>query len=98
MKRMNPVSARTLTWLAAALAVAGCVIMSPSGSILLLAIASLSAFFPALLGKGLVRLLAAVLLLASLGLALGRYPAFKHEQEIYRGRMEPRTQESPRNK
>ena len=58
---------------------------------LLLALASLSAFFPAVFGKGAVRFIAAVLLLASFGLALGKYPAFKHEQEIYRERIETRS-------
>lgn len=96
MRRMKPVSARTLTWLAAALAMTGCVILSPSGSILLLAAASLSALFPALFGRGLVRFIAAVLLLASLGLALGRYPAFKHEQEMYREGIDTRSQERHR--
>lgn len=96
MKRMKPVSARTLTWLSAALAVAGCVIMSPSGSMLLLATASLSALFPAVFGKGAVRVIAALLLLASIGLAIGKYPAFRHEQEIYRERIETGFQGQPR--
>ena len=98
MKRMKPVSAHTLTWLAAALAVAGCVILSPSGAIFLLAAASLSALFPALFGRGPVRFIAVLLLLASLGQTIGKYPAFRHEQEMYREGIDHRSQARPRTK
>lgn len=98
MKGMTPATARTLTWLAASLAVAGGVIMSPSGSMLLLAAASLSALFPALFAKGRTRFVAAVLLFAALGLAVSTYPAFRHDQEVYRQHTDRNTQQQPRTR
>jgi membrane protein implicated in regulation of membrane protease activity len=88
MKLIKPATARTLTWLAAALAAVGAMMMSPSGAMLFLTLAALSALFSVIFGKGGVRIFATVLLLAALSLALARYPAFRHEQEIYRNRIE----------
>jgi hypothetical protein len=84
MKQMKTESARTLTCLAAALIVAGGILMSPSGAMLSLTLAAIAAFSPAVFGKGRIRLLAALLLLAALGLSVVRYPAFRHEQSAYR--------------
>ena len=95
MKALKPVTAHTLTWLAVALMVAGLVIMSPSGSMILLLTAFLSAFFPAMFGKGAVRYISAALLFISIGLAVGKYPSFKHEQEVYRHRMNTPSQQQP---
>ena len=64
----------------------------------LLSMASLSALFPALFGKGAVRFLAAALLLVSIALAVGKYPSFKHEQEVYRHRMDTPSQNLPRSR
>lgn len=88
MKHLKPTTARTLTWLAAALAAVGAMMMSPSGALLFLAMAAFAAIFPVVFGRGGVRIFAAALLLAALGLAVARYPAFRHEQESYRNRIE----------
>lgn len=84
MRQMKPASAKTLTWLAAILAVMACMVMSPSGALFLLAAAALAALFPSVFSRGKVRLVAMVLLLLSLGLAVQKYPAFRHEQAAYR--------------
>jgi len=49
-----------------------------------MAAAALIALFPSVFSQGKVRLVAAVLLLVSLGLALEKYPDFKHDQAAYR--------------
>ena len=84
MKQIKTATARTLTWLAASLLVVGGIIMSPSGAFLSLILAALIALFPAVFGKGKVRILAAILLLVSIALSLNKYTAFKHEQTVYR--------------
>ena len=84
MKKIKPASARTLTWLAAVLAVMGSLVMSPSAALLCMATAALTAFFPAVFGTGRVRILAAILLLVSAGLAVANYTEFRHEQAVYR--------------
>lgn len=84
MKQMKPASARALTWFAAITAVVGSMAMSPSGALITLSAAALLALFPALFGKGKARILAAVLLLVAAGLALAKYPDFRHEQALYR--------------
>jgi uncharacterized phage infection (PIP) family protein YhgE len=96
MKQMKTESARTLTCLAAALVAAGGILMSPSGAMLSLVLAAISAFFPTVFGKGPVRLIAAILLLAALGLSLGRYPAFRHEQTAYREHVMSHSQKESR--
>ena len=98
MKLMKTESARTLTILAAALLLIGSTIMSPSGAFLALLSAVLCALFPAVFGKGTLRIIAAVLVLAALGLSIGRYEAFKREQALYREHAGPQPQTPSRQK
>ena len=84
MKKIKPASARALAWLAAVLAVIGCLVISPSAALLCMTTAALTAFIPAVFGTGRVRILAAILLLVSAGLAVAKYPEFRHEQAVYR--------------
>jgi hypothetical protein len=84
MRQMKPASAKALTWFPAILLIAAVIVMSPSGAFFLAAAAALIAVFPSVFSQGKVRLVAAVLLLVSLGLALEKYPDFKHDQAAYR--------------
>ncbi len=82
--RMKPGSARALTWFAAILIITGGMIISPSGAFFLFLVAALFVVFPAIFGSGRIRVAAAVLLLASICLAVSIYPDFKSEQKRYR--------------
>lgn len=84
MKTMQPASARALTVTAALVVLAGFMVMSPSGAFFAFCLAALLAVFPAIFGLGKTRLIAAVLLLCSIGLAANKYPDFRSEQERYR--------------
>jgi hypothetical protein len=98
MKKISPATARTLTWLAAVLALIGCMVMSPSAALLALTLAALATLLPALLGEGRVRLLAAVLLLATIAFAVSRYPEYKREQTLYRRHIDPQFRQQPLTK
>jgi len=84
MKAMQPASARALTITAALVLLIGFMVMSPSAALLAFGLAALLAVFPAVFGAGKMRLVAAILLLGSIGLAVGKYPEFKNEQQRYR--------------
>jgi len=84
MRQMKPASATALTCFAATLLIAAGIVISPSAAFFLAAAAALIALFPSVFNRGKVRLVAAVLLLVSLGLALERYPDFQHDQAAYR--------------
>ncbi len=84
MNRMKPASARALTWLAAILIITGGMIISPAGAFFLFLAAAFFVVFPALFGPGRIRIVAAVLLLASICLAVHIYPDYKSDQERYR--------------
>lgn len=81
---MKTQSALTLSCLAATLLMVGNIVMSPSGGFLCLLLASIVALFPALLARGKMRILSAVLLLVSLGLSFDRYADFRQDQTRYR--------------
>jgi hypothetical protein len=95
MKPMNPKSARALTFLSAALVLFGGMIMSPSGSLFLLVMASIAAFFPATLGRKVVRIVALFILLISLCLMVIQYPLFSQDQDAYRRHADTKTTEQP---
>jgi hypothetical protein len=84
MKAMQPASARALTVTATVVLFVGFLIPSPSGAFLAFGLAALLAVVPTIFGPGKMRLVAAVLLLCSIGLAANKYPNFKSEQERYR--------------
>jgi hypothetical protein len=91
MKPMNPGSARTLTVLSSVLTLFGGMVMSPSGSLFLLVMASMAAFFPAVFGRKAIRLLALFILLISLFLMAIQYPVFRQDQDTYRRHSEARS-------
>jgi hypothetical protein len=80
MRQIKPASAKALTWFAATLLIAAGFMMSPSGAFIL---AAMIALFLSFFSRKKVRLVAAVLLLVSLGLALEKYPDFKYDQAAY---------------
>ena len=84
MRQMKPASAKALTCFTATLLIAAGIMMSPSGAFFLAAAAALIALFPSVFSRGKLRVVAVVLLLISLGLALEKYPNFKHDQAAYR--------------
>ncbi|MDP2156628.1 MAG: DUF308 domain-containing protein, partial [Nitrospirota bacterium] len=81
MKKMNQKSAGALTWFAGILFITGGMIMSPSGALFLFVLAALCLVFPAIFGSGRLRIVAAILLFAAIGLAVSKYPDFKNDQE-----------------
>jgi len=74
-------SASALTWLSAILIVVGLLMMSPSGSLAVFVLAALFAVTPAVFGRNKIRILAVILLLASILLAVSQYPEFQNERE-----------------
>lgn len=86
MKTMQPASARALTSMAALIFLAGLMVMSPSAAFLAFCLAAILSAIPAIFGTGKTRIIAAVLLLGSIGLAARIYPEFRSEQEKYRQR------------
>jgi membrane protein implicated in regulation of membrane protease activity len=86
MKSLNSTSARAFIWLAAIVVVLGFLVSSPSGAFLAFLIATLVAFVPALFASGKIRVIAVILLLASIGLAASKYASFRDEQQKYRDR------------
>ncbi len=84
MKALQPASTRALTVTAALVALGGAMIPSPAGAFFGFCLSALLAAIPAVFGTGKIRLVAAILLLCSMGLAVRTYPDFKSEQERYR--------------
>ena len=65
----------------------GFMVMSPSAAFLAFCLAALLAAIPAIFGAGKTRLIAAALLLGAAVLAVGRYSAFRADQQRYRERV-----------
>lgn len=86
MKAMQPASARALIVTAVVIVLAGLLVPSPSGAFFAFCLAGLLTAFPAIFVTGKSRLLAAILLLSSTLLALGKYPEYRADQERYRQR------------
>lgn len=84
---MQPASARALTVTAGLILLAGFMVLSPSGAFLAFCLAALVAAPPAFFGTGKMRLLAAALLIGAALLAVGRYSAFRADQQRYRERV-----------
>ena len=72
--------------MAALILLVGLMVMSPSAAFLAFCLAALLSAIPAIFGTGKTRIVAAILLLCSAGLAANSYPDFKKEQEQYRQR------------
>ena len=87
MKAMQPASARALTITAGLVMLIGFMVMSPSAAFLAFCLAALVAAPPAFYGTGKMRLVAAALLLGAVLLAVGKYPAFRTDQQRYRERV-----------
>lgn len=86
MKSISPVSGRALNWLAGLIVIAGILVGSPSGAFLAFSVGGVLTLFSTAFGVGRTRVVAAVLLVLSVFLAVGKYPEFKREQEQYRAR------------
>lgn len=84
MKPMSTTTAKTLTCFAAILVIIAFMVISPSGALFSSAVAALVAVFPSVFSRGKVRLVAVVLLLASLAVVFFNYPALEQDQTIYR--------------
>ena len=84
---MQPASARALTGMAALILLVGLIVMSPSAAFLAFCLAALVAAPAAFFGTGKMRLLAAALLIGAVILAVGRYSAFRADQQRYRERV-----------
>ena len=84
---MQPASARALIITAALILLAGLMVMSPSAAFLAFCLAASVAAPPACLGAGKIRLVAAALLIGEVILAVGRYSAFRADQQRYRERI-----------
>lgn len=89
MKALPATSTRALTVTAALVMFGGMLVMSPSAAFIGYGLATLLAAVPAIFGTGKFRIVAAVLLLCSAGLAVRQYPAFQKEQEQIRLRARP---------
>ena len=87
---MKPESARALAWTSGVLVVLALVIMSPTGAFALLALAAMCAAVPSVFASKWPRVISIVLLIASISLAAGAYPAFEREREAYAQRAKAR--------
>ncbi len=84
--KMNPQTASTLVWAAAAATIVGFMVMSPGGQFISYVVAILLALVPTLFGSRVSRVAGGVILVISLLLAFQVYPVFKKEGERYRKR------------
>ncbi|OGT99555.1 MAG: hypothetical protein A2X80_02560 [Geobacteraceae bacterium GWB2_52_12] len=84
--KMNPKSASTMAWAAAAATIIGSMVMSPGGQFISYIIAVVLALVPALFGCKVSRIAGGVILIIALILAIQVYPAFKSEGDGYRKR------------
>lgn len=92
---MNPKSAKALVGAAVISIVLGMVVLSPSGSFLLWALAALSAAVPTNFGTKGSRVAGAVILAASLALAAATYPKYAAEMGRHRARAQQKASEGP---
>lgn len=92
---MNPKSASTLVWAAAAATLIGLIIMSPSGQFFSFLVAAILATAPGLFGPKRVRIAAGVILAFSIAFACKGYPAFHKEMGDYRKRAAARSSKVP---
>ena len=76
-------SASALTWFAAIIIFIGLLMLSPSGSFGVYILAALFASAPAIFGAKKIRIAAIILLLASIFLAVNKYPEFQSERDKY---------------
>jgi len=83
---MSKESARTLMWAALALLLVAAMIGAPEAGVLMAALAACCALAAAIFGSKGVRIAAAVILLAALGLAAALYPAANQDLAAYRER------------
>jgi len=92
---MNPKSASTLVWAAAAATLLGMIIMSPSGQFFSFLVAVILATAPTLFAPKRPRIASGVILALSIALACQGYPAFHKEMEDYRKRAAARSTQAP---
>lgn len=93
--KMNPQSASTLVWAAAAATILGFMVMSPGGQFISYVVAGVLALVPTLFGSKVSRVAGGVILAISLALAFQGYPAFRKDGEDYRNRVKARSAKVP---
>ncbi len=76
-------SLHTLVVLSLFFLLTGLIVLSPSAGFLLLVLAALAAAIPSFLGRGMVRIIAIILLLLSITFGVVTYPHFRSEQQIF---------------
>ncbi len=85
---MNPKSARALTLSSILLVVLGLVVISPTGRIGFLVVATLLTAFPVVRGPGRIRISGCVVLLVIAAVAIYSYPAFRLDYGSYAARAQ----------
>lgn len=93
--KINPKSASTLAWAAAAATLVGFMIMSPAGRFISFVVAVVIAIVPTLFGSRISRIAGGLILAISLALAYQGYPAFEKEMGDYRNRVKARSAKVP---
>lgn len=83
---MNPVTVRTLTWLAVFLLLAGGMIPAPMANLVLTGLSAALSLLALLYGAGKVRLLALLLILLAFGVMLDSYLPARNEWQRYTSR------------
>lgn len=83
---MNPVTVRTLTWLAVFLLVAGSMITAPMANLILAGLSVVLGLLPLFFGAGRFRIVGLLLILAALGVMLNSYPSARNEWQRYTSR------------
>ena len=83
---MKPESARALMWSGAILIIAGAAIGSPAGALFCMALASLCALAPIVVGPLGPRIAGVVMFVIALAIAAQMYPLYQKELERYHER------------
>jgi len=93
---MKPDSARALVWVSLFLVVIGPIATSRAANFMGPALAALLALLPAVFGRGRTRLLASIVLAASVAAAAIMYPGYRAEMERWMARSGADTVSSER--
>jgi 4-amino-4-deoxy-L-arabinose transferase-like glycosyltransferase len=91
---MKQKTAGALVWVSGIFLLTGLLILSPAGGFSLFCLAAICAVFPAIFSQRVLRIIAVILLLASLALAAVYYPAFIRDRDEYMRRAKKHTLES----
>ena len=83
---MNKETARTMMWAALALLLVSAMIGAPEAGVLMAVLAACCALAAVVYGSKGIRIVAALILLAALGLSVALYPAANQDMNAYRDR------------